>query len=186
VSDKKIGGRYASRAAQRVLLLLPVVCLAILAETVEAQLGLDDIAPPPVQIVHKEDLDKLNGQFDTKQKTQAAIGIMNARLSEAEQAFQKTDYEAMFLAFGQFHGLMTYSLDFLSKSENTKSKSLDVFRKFELALKAYQTRLEMIHRELPLRWEEYTRKLIKYVRDGRSKALQPMFSDTVLPVKTEP
>jgi len=175
-NDRSMG---ITRAAET--LLLSSVFVLVLVSAAFAQTGLDDIAPPPVQVVHKEDLEKLNAEQETKSRVQLSIGLMSSRLNEAEQAYGKTDYDDMFVAFGQFQGLLNYSLDFLSKADNSKGKALDNFRKFELALKGFQTRLELIHRELPLRWEEYTRKLIKSVRDGRAKALEPMFGSTVLP-----
>lgn len=166
------------------LFAFALICFCYPTNVTAQDDGLDNAAPPPIQIVSKDDLDKLNAQTDIKQKVQLGLSIMNTRLIEAEQQSSRTDYERMFLALGQFHGLMNLCLDFLVKSDNTKGKSLDNFRKFELALKGYQTRIEVIHRELPMRWEEYPRKLIKYVRDGRAKALQPLFTDSIVPTKT--
>ena len=77
-------------------------------------------------------------------------------------------------------GLLDNTLMFLTKGDKTSGKVLDNLKRFEIGLRGFMPRLEVIHRELPFRYEEYVRKLIAYVRNARTKALDPLFSDTVI------
>ena len=60
-------------------------------------------------------------------------------------------------------------------------KVLDNYKRLEISLRSYMSRVEVIHRDLPVKYEEYVRGLMKYLRIARTKALDPQFSDTVLP-----
>ena len=60
-------------------------------------------------------------------------------------------------------------------------KVLNNFKRIELSLRKYINRLELIRRDLPLEYEPYVRRLTKYVREARTKAVEPLFGETVLP-----
>jgi hypothetical protein len=68
----------------------------------------------------------------------------------------------------------------LARQTNDK-KNLDNYKRLEIGIRSFMGRLEVVRRELPIRYEKYVRDLIKYLRESRSRALEPQFSDTVLP-----
>jgi hypothetical protein len=47
-------------------------------------------------------------------------------------------------------------------------------------LRSYTPRLELIRRDLPIKYEYYVRVLIKVLREARARAIDPLFDDTVL------
>ena len=51
----------------------------------------------------------------------------------------------------------------------------------EIGLREFPPRLEAIRRDLPLEYEDYVRRLIRYLRQARTIATEPLFGDTVLP-----
>ncbi len=79
------------------------------------------------------------------------------------------------------HGLLDNTLDFLGKQDSNKGKVLDNYKRLEIGLRGFAPRLETIRRDLPLRYEDYVHKLLKYVRDSRSRAVEPMFGSSVVP-----
>jgi len=146
-----------------------------------AQENLEIAAPPPLKIITKTEKSQLEAETDIKRRTILSIKLMEARLLKAENLTAAEDFQAMFAELGGFHALMDDTIDFLRKHDNDSNKVLYNFKRIELTLRKYNTRLELIRRELPIRYEPYVRKLVKYVREARSKAVEPFFDDSVMP-----
>jgi len=106
---------------------------------------------------------------------------MDARLLNAESLNAREDYGEMFNELGRFHALVDNTLNFLNRKNSDSGKVLNNFKRIELSLRKYITRLELIRRDLPVKYEFYVRTLIKYIRDARTKAVEPLFDDTVVP-----
>lgn len=141
----------------------------------------DTEEPPPLKILSKSEKSQLDMERDVKRRTKLSLELMEARLLKAETLSAGEDYGAMFAELGSFHALMDNTLAFLSKSDTDSGKVLNNFKRVEITLRKYITRLEIIRRNLPLRYEAYVRRLVKYVREARSRAVEPLFDDTILP-----
>ena len=142
-----------------------------------------DVAPPPLKLISKDERSRLDGVTDLKLRTKLELDMMNNRLMTAEKLHSSEDYDGVFHELGSFQGLMDDNLDYLLKRDTGNGKVLDNFKRLEIALRGFGPRLEIIRRDLPPRYEDYLRRLIKYVRDARSKAIDPQFGDTVVPQK---
>lgn len=142
----------------------------------------DDMAPPPVKNVSKAERSQLEAETEVKKRTKLALDLMNGRLIKAEELNSRQDFTAMFLELGSFHGLVDDTLVFLTRaSRGDSGKVLNNFKRLEIGLRTFIPRIELIRRELPPRYEFYVRSLTKYLRDARSKAIEPLFGDTVVP-----
>jgi hypothetical protein len=108
---------------------------------------------------------------------------MSARLVQAEQFSGRAQYAELYAELGAFHGLMDDTLAFLEKSDNDKDKVLNNFKRLEIGLRSFSPRLEVIRRDLPLRYEYYVRVLLKYLREARTRAVEPLFDDAVVKPK---
>lgn len=140
-----------------------------------------DAEPPPLKMISKEEKKALEGETEIKNRTNLALMLMEGRLKKAEDLNSKGAYEEMFGELGGFHALIDYTLNFLNRNDNGSKAIINNFKKLELSLRAYISRLEIIRRELPTKYEFYVRGLVKTVRDARTKAVEPLFSDTVVP-----
>ena len=161
--------------------LLSTFYFLLSASTAIAQDTPQDIAPPPLKIISKAEKSSLEAEPDIKKRTKLALELMEARLSKAEDFDSKEQYEEMFTELGGFHALMDGTLDFLTRKNNDSGKILNNFKRIEISLRKYLTRLELIRRDLPLRYEFYVRTLAKSVRDARTRAVEPLFTDSVIP-----
>lgn len=142
-----------------------------------------EYAPPPLKIVSKDELARLDAKTDFKDRTKLALELMDLRLDAAERLFVVKDFEGTYRELGVFHGLMDNAIGFLQRrdSRNGSGKILDNFKRIDLALRTFAPRLEGIRREVPLRYEDYVRRLLKYLREARTQATEPLFADTVVP-----
>lgn len=162
--------------------LIGILLLLVIGNTQSvAQNDDNDIAPPPLRNVSKQERGQLDAVMDVKKRTKLALDLMAGRLTQAETLHSREQYDEMFLQLGGFHGLMDNTLAFLDNSNTANNKVLNNYKRLELGLREYRPRLELIRRDLPLRYELYVRNLIRYLRDARAKAVEPLFSDTVLP-----
>jgi hypothetical protein len=157
--------------------LLPLQALAQPPE------GPKDAEPPPLKLLSKSEKMQLDAVTEVKERTMLAITLMDARIKAAENFNGQEAYPEMFTELGGFHALVDNTLYFLNRNDDGKRKILMNFKKFEISLRSYLARLENIRRELPLKYEFYVRGLIKNIRDARTKAVEPLFDDTVVPTK---
>lgn len=144
---------------------------------------LSQTAPPPAKTLSKEEKDLLTAQSDSKKYTKTALELMETRMKRAEEADARDDFETMFVELGAFHALMDHSLDFLLKKHGDGKKAFNDFKRYELGIRGFSPRMELLRRDLPLKYEYYVRVLMKYLREARAKAIDPMFGDSVVPNK---
>ncbi len=161
------------------LLILFAMSIAVPAQGVIE----DDIAPPPLRLLSPSEKDRLAAEADVKRRTKLGLELMDMRLKQAETLDAADNFDEMFVQLGGFHGLMDNMLAFLNNSDKDSGKVLNNFKRFEIGLRFFTTRLELIRRDMPLRYEFYVRTLIKYLRATRAKAIEPMFDDSVVPQK---
>lgn len=176
--------RTILRAATRRLLMSVAVTGVLISFTsltrAQEPDDLSRIAPPPARTLSKEEKDLLGSQVEIKKVTKIALGLMESRMKKAEEADSLDNFEAMFIELGSFHALMDYTLAFLLDKHSDGKKAFNDFKRFELGLRGYTPRLELIRRDLPIRYEYYVRTLIKYLRAARSKAIDPLFDNSVV------
>ncbi len=142
-----------------------------------------ETAPPPLKILSKTEKSQLDSASDIKERTKLALELMEVRLLKAEEFDTKEQFAEMFVELGSFHALVENTINFLNEKNNNSGKILSNFKRIELSLRKYITRLELIRRDLPIKYELYVRNLVKNIRESRSKAVEPLFDDTVVPDK---
>jgi hypothetical protein len=151
-------------------------CEAVFAQ----QQSFVETMPPPLKILSKDEKKQLEAEANLKKRTELALGFMEIRLKNAEQLDDQNQFEKMYEELGNFHALMDYTLNFLNRNSANR-KNLNNFKRYEIGLRAFPPRLEVLRRELPIRYEPYLRELLKLIRDTRSKAVEPFFDNTVVP-----
>lgn len=139
----------------------------------------DEFAPPPSQAVSRDDLQRLSAAPGRKERTKLAIEIINTHLTAAEQFRENENFESAYRELGLVHGLVDRAIGYLRDEDRRDNKVLDDFKRLEIGLRGFLPRIESIRREMPLRYDEYLRALLKHVRDARSKATEPFFDDSI-------
>jgi hypothetical protein len=141
-----------------------------------------DAEPPPLKMISKEEKSQLEAQTEIKMRANLALMLMEARLKKAEDFYGQEAYAEMFTELGGFHALVDNTLNFLNRNNNESRKVLNTYKKLEMSLRTFASRLEIIRREVPTKYEFYVRGLVKTVRDARTRAIEPLFSDSVVPM----
>ncbi|MGI8639342.1 MAG: hypothetical protein ACR2MG_05245 [Pyrinomonadaceae bacterium] len=139
-----------------------------------------DNAPPPLKVISKEEKSALAAETNVKKYTILALEFMNARLAKAENLNTQQQYKEMYSELGGFHSLIDNTLNYLNRHDTDSNKVLNNFKRLEMSLRKFTPRLELIRRDLPLKYELYVRKLIIHLRQARSKAVEPLFDNSVV------
>lgn len=141
----------------------------------------DEPIPPPAIVVTKSEKQRLDVETDLKERTKLSLDLMNSHLSVAEKYSSDQDFDVMFRELGGFHGLLDNAMAHLERQNSQSGKVLDNYKRLEIGLRGFTTRLEVIRRDMPIRYEDYVRKLLIHLRDMRTKAAEPFFRDVVVP-----
>ncbi len=137
-------------------------------------------APPPLKMISDAERSRLDREKGVKGRTKRSLELMEVRLDNAEAAIRTEDFDKAFSELGVFHALVDDALGFLYDSDTDKRKVQFNFKRFEIGIRSFTPRLELIRREMPLTHETYVLSLIKQLRDARTRATEPLFGETVL------
>lgn len=165
-------------AAFYFLLFTFVICLSSPSFAQQEQRHIT--APPPLKTISKEEKAQLKSQPGVKKYTKLSLELMNTRLAKAENFNNQQQYTQMFDELGGFHALVDDTLNYLSSHDTDSGKVLNNFKRLEISLRQFAPRLELIRRDLPIKYELYVRKLIIYVRKARTRAVEPLFDNSVV------
>lgn len=171
--------RFATSLRPAVSILAIIV--GVFAGAASAQQDVDDTYPPPPKVMSDQEKSQLEAADSVKKRTKLALEMMDARMTKAEAFHDSKKLDAMFVELGAFHALIDHTFAYLDKSDNDSNKVLNNFKRLEIGLRRFMPRLEVIRRDLPVRYEFYPRLLVRYIRETRSRAIEPLFSDTVVP-----
>ena len=141
----------------------------------------ENLAPPAIKVISKEEKSALASISDIKNRTKLTIELMEARLKKAEALNAEEGFSAILNELGGFQALMNDAFSYINRNGGSGGKMLDTFKRFEMALRAFMPRIELIRREMPDSYGYHVKKLLISVRDARSKAVAPLFSTTVVP-----
>lgn len=138
-----------------------------------------DIVPPPLNIISKDESKQLDAETKMKKRIKLAIELMEARIAKSEQFLEQTEYQQSLDELGKFQGILINTLKFLNQNDG-RSGVLNNYKRLEMNLRDFIPRLEIVRREIPFKYGYHVKQMIFYVRDARTRALNPLFDDTVL------
>ncbi len=162
---------------------IPVAALILFASTASAQDDKYELtdSPPPLKLIAATERKQLNAAKDVKERTKLALDLMQARLTTATAKSEATDYAAMFQELGGFHAIMDETLSFLDRFSENRNARLNNFKRLEIGLRRMNPQIDLLRRNSPQERERYLFYLSRNVRDARARAIEPQFSNTVVP-----
>lgn len=139
-----------------------------------------DGVPPPLSIVSKNEEVQLDAETNLKKRTELSLDLMESRLKKAEMFSNEKKYKETLDELGGFQAIMRNTLGYLQKNDNGKGKVLNNFKRFEINLRKFVPRLELVRRILPEKFGFHVVQLMKSVRIARASAIEPLFDDNVV------
>ena len=178
--SRPIKNSFSLYAAPFALLFVFAISFGVNAQEVTEEQVPDNLAPPAIKVISKEEKSALASISDIKSRTKLTVELMEARLKKAESLNAEESFSGILNELGGFQALMNDALTYINRNGGG-GKMLDTFKRFEMALRAFTPRIELIRRELPDSYGYHVKRLLISVRDARSKAVAPLFSTTVVP-----
>ena len=160
---------------------LALLCLAISVPVLRAQepAAQQLTAPPPLKIVSREERARIDQADDPKARIRATIELAELRLAKAEILTSEHDFEGATGELGKYEALIDDALNYLSPMIRDKTKTRDLYKRLELALRAHGPRLTAIRRSTPLEYAVWIKQLEEFARNGRTEALNSFYGHTV-------
>lgn len=137
-------------------------------------------APPPMRVMSPEERETLDRSSGVRVRTQTALRLMETRIKTAEDLNAKGNSGSVFEHLGAFHAIIDDTLDFLGANEKMTGRILDNFRRFEIGLRRFSPRLELVRRGLPASHREYLITLMKHLRDARTRATDSFYTENLI------
>jgi hypothetical protein len=171
-----------AKKLQAIVGLFPVIALALFV-SVEARgqvtMGTPLPAPPPLRLVPREDRSQLDAARDIKSRMRLSVELAEARLARAEQMTSSQQYESASRELGFYQGLVADALRFL-KDQREQKKLREVYKRFEITLRAHGMRLEGMRRTTPSEYSVHIKTITDYTKSARGEALNGFYGDTVI------
>ena len=144
-----------------------------------------DVAPPSLKTLSPDERKSLDAENGLKKRTQLSLEMMEARLLRAEKFTSEDNFKKSLDDLSGFEALLDNTFTYLQKNDNN-NKADGRFKQLEIYLRKQVPRLETLRRTMPYRFGYYVLKLMKVVRDTRAKAVEPLFSESVVPSANKP
>lgn len=146
-----------------------------------AQDDLPEFRPTPKIELSKDEESALDREKDGKKFLRVSLELIESRMKRAETENQAGEYDAMLAELGGFQALIDRTLDHLRATDTRRGKVLDTFKRYEIALRGYTPRIENLRRDSPEKYDSYLTKLLRRVRDNRSRAIEPFYDNNAVP-----
>ena len=137
-------------------------------------------APPPLRIISKDERAKLEATDDPKSRLKQTIELADAHLAKAQEHTDQHDYDGAAKEVGQYGALLEDVLAFLRPMSPERTKTRDLYKRLELALRAHGPRLTALRRTTPLEYAVWIKQVEDFARGGRTEALNSFYGQTVV------
>lgn len=193
--DSLRSGEQASHLRRTGFWLAAFLCAVCAAGSAQAQqarpviiLQVED-APPPMKYIPADLRQQLASETDPKKRMRLSLRLTEERLASAASLTEADKYEAAANELGIYEALVNDAIRFLHQFPARSNKTRDLFKRFELSLRAHMSRIETIRRMTPSEHAVHVKVVLEHVRDARTQALESFYDNTVLrdePAKDDP
>ncbi|WP_352430637.1 hypothetical protein [Pyrinomonas sp.] len=137
-------------------------------------------APPPLVLIPKEERERLAAARDAKARLHLSLELSEARLMRAEKLVGAQMYDDAVKELGIYRAIIEDELRALKASNAGVNRQRDLYRRFEIGLRAQLSRLEAIRRVMPSEQSANMRALVRATRRVRAEALNSFYGYVVI------
>ena len=137
-------------------------------------------APPPMRFVPVAERSQLTAARDSKARLRTSIDLAAGRLARTEEYTSLRQFDQASVELGCYLGLIDNVRVFISGLNREKGSTRDLYRHFEMALRAHIPRLAVLRRSTPADYAGNLKDAEEYLRTTRAEALDSFYGQTVL------
>ena len=157
-----------------------VICLLLLSALAQQPRSPQLPAPPPMRVVSRDEQSQLTAARDPKARLRTSIDLAANRLTRTEEFTSAKRFDQASEELGGYLGLLDNVRGYMGSMNRDKGSTRDLYRHFEIALRAHIPRLAVMRRSTPAAYAGNLKAAEEYVRDARSDALDSFYGHSVL------
>ena len=166
---------------QRCFLLAQVVVVCAIPVSLCAQpRGPQMPVPPPMRFVSRDERSQLMAARDLKARLRTTIELAEIHLGRAEASTSQKRFDQASEEVGNYLGLVDDARVVLAGLNRDKNSTRDLYRRFDIALRAHVPRLAVIRRTTPADYAGHIKAAEDFARDTRTEALESFYGHSVL------
>lgn len=167
--------------SQRWFLLAQVIAVCAIPASVFAQPRTPHLpAPPPMRFVSRDERSQLTAAKDFKTRLRATIDLAEGHLARAEGCTSLKKFDQASEELGRYLGLIDDARLVLGGLDRNKNSTRDLYRRFDIALRAHVPRLAVMRRTTPADYATHIKAAEEFARDTRTEALESFYGHSVL------
>ena len=133
-----------------------------------------------MRVVARDDRSQLATAKDAKGRVRLTIELAEARLTRMEELTSQKKFEQASEALGTYLGLIEDVMRFIGGMPRDKNSTRDLYRRFDIALRAQIPRLAVMRRDTPTDYAMHLKSGEEFARNMRTEALESFYGHTVL------
>lgn len=137
-------------------------------------------APPPMRFVSRDERAQLTSARDSKARVKTTLELAQGHLTQAEAFTSQKRADSASEEIGRYLGLVDDARQFIGSLNREKGSTRDLYRYFEISLRAHIPRLAVMRRDTPADYAGHIRAAEDHVKNTRSEALDSFYGHSVL------
>jgi hypothetical protein len=164
------------------ILFLQIASLCAISTTAVAQKprSPEMPSPPPMRFVSRDERSQITAESNPKSRLKETMTLAEDHLARAEALTTGGKFDAASAEVGCYLGLMDNLRKFLNAMDPNKGSTRDLFRHFEIAVRAHLPRFAVMRRTTPVAYALHLKDAEEYIKDARSAALDSFYGQSVL------
>jgi hypothetical protein len=142
-----------------------------------------------MKLVSPEERSQLGAAKDPKARLRTSIDLAAGRLSRTEEFTSQKMFDRAAEELGSYLGLLDNVRAFIGSMNREKGSTRDLYRHFEITLRAHIPRLAVMRRSTPAEYAGNLKDAEEYLRNARAEALDSFYGHSVLredPIEKKP
>jgi hypothetical protein len=163
-------------------LLLPAILICVCAPNALAQQPRSPQmpAPPPMRFVSSQERSQLDASKDSKARLRTSLDLATTRLTRTEELTSLKKFDQASEELGCYLGLLDNVRAFIRSMSRDKGSTRDLYRHFEIAMRAHIPRIAVMRRSTPADYAGHLKDAEEYLRNLRAEALDSFYGQSVL------
>jgi hypothetical protein len=137
-------------------------------------------APPPMRFVSRDERSQLVATKDLKSRLRTTLELAEAHLGRAEESTTQKKFEQASEELGRYLGLIDDARQLLGALDRDRNSTRDLYRRFDIALRAQVPRLAVMRRTTPADYAVHLKAAEEFARETRTEALESFYGHSVL------
>lgn len=137
-------------------------------------------APPPMRFVSHDERSQLDATRDNKARLRTTIELSEVHLTRAEGSTTEKKFDVASEEIGRYLGLIGDARQVLLILNRDKNSTRDLYRRFDIALRAHVPRLAVMRRSTPADYAGHIKAAEEFAREARTEALDSFYGHSVL------